>query len=166
MAIALSLDAFSLALTIGLINDDKKTHILYSSLVGVLHFVMPLLGMLASKLLLNNIIINVNKLMGVILLFLAIQIVSELRNDKKENIKLNIPIMALSVSVDSFFIGIGLAADNSLKLVSCLIFLIFSFIFSALGCKLGNVGKVKFGTKAQYLAIIILVILSVKYILL
>ena len=44
IAIALSMDTFSLSLGIGTYNLAKRKMFLFSAIVGFMHFVMPLLG--------------------------------------------------------------------------------------------------------------------------
>ena len=166
IAVALSLDAFSVALSIGLTNKDNKKHLLFSSLVGILHFFMPLLGTITNKVFLNRIVVSGNKLLGFILLILAIQMLLEIKDNKEVIIKMSYSLLALTVSIDSYFTGIGLMSFEGFKIMSFLIFSITSFSFSIVGCKLGVIGKTKYSKLSQYLAIIILLALSVKYILL
>ena len=166
LAIALSIDAFSIALAIGILNSDNKTHLKYSLLVSVLHFLMPLVGSLSSKVILQNIILNTNKIMGIIIIILDIQMIFDFINNKNSSLSKSTFIIAFSVSVDSFFAGIGLETIKDMKKVSYVTFSIVSFIFSFLGCKLGKFGNTKFDSLSKIIAIIILLILGVKYILL
>ena len=49
MAVSLSMDAFSLALVYGTLGMSKKYKIFLSIIVGMYHFVMPLLGMFLGE---------------------------------------------------------------------------------------------------------------------
>ncbi len=165
MAIALSLDAFSVALIIGTIYGNTRNIYYYALTVGVLHFLMPILGAFSNHLLLKNFVYNGNRLLGIILFIITISMIIDM--NKKSNIidKSSVFILALSVSLDSYFAGIGIkAVSNHLALVFGL-FSVTSFLFSIIGCYLGIVGKSKLGQKATFLAIIIMLLLSVKYIL-
>ena len=149
-----------------MINMELKKHLLYSIEVGFLHIIMPILGTVFEKLTFSNFIINPNRLMGIILLILTFQILIDIYHNDHTNVKLNIPLLALSVSVDSFFVGIALKELDLLNIVCFVMFFLFSFSFSLLGCRLGSIGKAKLEKTAQYIAVTILLILSVKYLLL
>ena len=166
IAVVLSLDAFSVALSIGLINSNYKKHFIFAVLVGLFHFLMPSLGNITSIIVLKNIIVNGNRLLGFILLILAIQMLFDLKSKKEITIKLNLLILALSVSIDSYFTGVGLGSIEGINLSKYLVFSITSFMFSLIGCKLGVVGAKKYDKIANWAAIIILFLLSVKYIFL
>lgn len=166
LAVALSLDAFSVALSIGLLDSNKNKHLLFSLLVGVFHFIMPLFGTITNKVVLKNIIINGNRLLGAILLILAIEMILDLKNKNEITIKINYILLSLTVSIDSYFTGIGLGSFNGINPVKFFLFSATSFCFSLIGCKLGLVGKKKYDKIAKCAAIVILLVLCVKCILL
>ena len=58
IGLSLSVDAFTLSLAYGLLNIPKRKIIMISGLVGIFHFIMPLIGYLISDLL--NKVININ----------------------------------------------------------------------------------------------------------
>lgn len=134
LAIALSLDTFSLSISIGITKINKKQIIFYSLLVGLLHFILPLLGNYIGIYILK-ILSNTNIVLSIVLLFIALEISYETLI-KKETIikinKLNLIIMAISVSIDSLTTGLGISAiTNNIYIVSFL-FSIFSFSFTIL----------------------------------
>ena len=49
IGIALSMDAFSIALSIGTNNLSKKSIVLTITLVGLMHFIMPQLGLMLGN---------------------------------------------------------------------------------------------------------------------
>ena len=165
IAISLSLDAFSVALVLGVIKKDKSIMFYFSIIVGLLHFIMPSLGAFTNSIFFNKIIINSNIFLGIILLIIALSMIIDIRKENSKVISSSIPVLALSVSLDSYFAGIGLKSQSDFRFFSFFIFSIVSFIFSFLGCKLGGIGKDKLGNIASYIAIAILLLLSVKYIL-
>lgn len=166
LAIALSLDAFSVALTIGLTSDSKKRGLFFCLIVAVLHYLMPTIGMITNKLILSNILINGNKLLGFILLVLTIQMIIDLKSTKKKQANVSVFLLAFSVSIDSYFTGIGLKSIDGFNISYFLVFSIVSFMFSFAGIMLGKLGKTKDEKKSLIIAIIILLLLSVKYLLL
>ena len=53
IAVSLSMDAFSLSLAYGTLGLSKKETIQLSSIVGIYHFFMPIIGMFLGKFILN-----------------------------------------------------------------------------------------------------------------
>ena len=49
VGIALSMDAFSLALSIGLNNISSSKKVILPIMVGIMHFIMPALGLLLGN---------------------------------------------------------------------------------------------------------------------
>ena len=71
IAISLSMDAFSLSLAYGTISMTKKEITLLSTIVGIYHFFMPILGMLIGKFLFNLIHISGDIIVLVIFSFIG-----------------------------------------------------------------------------------------------
>ncbi len=165
MAIALSLDAFSLALVIGVLDNRFITYIFFSIMVGILHFIMPSIGALTNTLVLKKYFINGNLFLGVTLLILAFSMFLDQKENKENIAKSNIIFLAFSVSIDSYFAGLGLKSITGFSIIYFLVFSLFSCIISLAGCILGNLGRNRFGKIANYIAIVILLLLGVKYVL-
>ena len=72
IGIALSMDTFSLSLSIGTFNIPSKKAIRLSLIVASMHFFMPLFGMILGDKLLNIFNINSDKLLGIILIIIAV----------------------------------------------------------------------------------------------
>ena len=163
-AIALSLDAFSLSIIYGTIIDNKKIIIKTSIIVGIFHFFMPLLGYLLSNLVILNIVSNTNFLSFIIFLILGIEMILN-KNEETNLINLsnilNILIFALTVSIDSFSIGIAISKDSIL--IPIITFSIVSLIFTYIGLILGNKLKNIFGSITTKIGGLILIILSFYY---
>lgn len=163
-AIALSLDAFSLSIIYGTIIDNKKIIIKTSIIVGIFHFFMPLLGYLLSNLVILNIVSNTNFLSFIIFLILGIEMI--LNKNEETNLMnlsnlLNILIFALTVSIDSF--SIGIAISETFILIPIITFSIVSLIFTYIGLILGNKLKNIFGSITTKIGGLILIILSFYY---
>ena len=164
MAIALSLDAFSVSLVLGLIENSAKKHLFFASLVGIFHFIMPTIGAITNVIVFNSFIINGKKLLGITLFVLVLSLLFDLKKEKNSITNSNILVLAASVSIDSYFAGLGLKSLETFSLLYFLVFSAFSCIISLAGCRLGQIGKDRLGKIANYLAIILLLLLSVKYI--
>lgn len=166
IAIALSMDTFSLSLGIGSIQITRKKTIFFSTLVGCMHFIMPLLGNFLGSKIVSFFTINSNFLLGIILIYLAITMFINLL--KKEEAPKNINVitmflLAIGVSIDSFSTGLGLSAITNNLLLSVIIFSITSASFTYLGLIIGKYATKILGTYANILGMILLFVLGILY---
>lgn len=167
VALGLSMDTFSLSLSYGMLNIDKKTILKISISVGIFHFFMPLLGNFLGELVLGIIKTSEDLIIGIIFLILTVELIYSLfKKEEVTPIKNNIEIIIFSflVSIDSFSTGIGLDALHLPHLLISLVFMITSFTFTFIGLTLGRKLHNKIGKKAEMLGIIILFLLSIYYI--
>ena len=167
IAVSLSMDAFSLALVYGTEGIEKKNKIILSLIVGIYHFIMPLIGLTIGSYVTNKIILNTNILVGIILSLISIEmIISSFKETEKKSL-LTIPsylLFGLSVSIDSLTTGIGLGGITEKYLLSSLIFFITSLSFTYLGLNLGNKLNEKYGKISTLIGGSILLILGIIYI--
>ena len=166
MGIGLSMDAFSLSLSLGTTNPKINKIIKTTILVGIFHFIMPSLGYLIGIYLNNKIIIGTNYLTSIIFLILAYELYKN-KDNNENNILTNITILIISfsVSIDSFTVGIALGLNNELIQVASIIFSITSSIFTFVGFILGKTLNNRFHNKAIYLGIILLLLVGIKYLI-
>lgn len=168
IGISLSMDSFSLALSIGTNYNDKKDYLLYSLIVGIFHFIMPFLGSILGNILRNIIYIDSNKLLFALFIFIGIEMIVDLFNKKENNFKmslLNMIFFAFSVSLDSFTIGIGINNITSIPLLGFLIFMICSFFITYIGLLLGKLTYKKFGILAKVFGIVIILLLAFNHLI-
>ena len=168
IAISLSMDAFSLALIYGTSGITKIDKSILSIVVGVYHFIMPVLGLVIGVIIIKSIPFNSRIIVGIILSLIAIEMIISSIKNKKEKLLLSIPgylLFGLSVSMDSFTTGIGLSAITKHYLISCFIFAITSFSFTILGLNIGNILTIKYGKISTQIGGIILLIIGIFYIL-
>lgn len=165
---SLSIDAFSVSTVIGLSNPPIKKSLFISLLVGIFHFIMPILGVLLSRKILYFVNINMDFLLGIILLIIALQMFIEyIKPSKKEFMinKLSVFLFSFGVSLDSFTLGIGLKAITNNILLACFVFSITSLSFTFLGLTIGKyINKIL--KKYSYLAgTLVLFILGILFFL-
>lgn len=166
VAISLSMDAFSLALAYGTINLNKKQNLILSIIVGIYHFIMPIIGLNIGNIILNLININPNIIVFIILLFIGIEMIIESFKKEEKAKKLNLFEMLMfgfAVSIDSFSVGIGLKAFNIYPIVCVMIFSLTSFLFTYLGLNLGKKINEIIGKLSTIIGGIILIIIGVIY---
>lgn len=167
IAISLSMDAFSLALIYGTQQISKKGKIILSLIVGLYHFIMPLIGLSIGLYITNKIIINTNILVGIILSLIAIEMIISSFKDKEEKFLLSIAgylLFGLSVSIDSLTTGIGLPIITNKYILSAGIFSITSLTFTYIGLNLGNILNKKYGKISTIFGGITLLIIGLIYI--
>jgi len=164
IAISLSMDTFSFSIIYGTIVLENKKVYLLSTIVGIFHFLMPLLGKQIGTFLLLKLPINANIVVGIIFILIGIQMLFQ----KEEIIDLKNFIMLLlfgfTVSIDSFSVGIGLPLITNNLIKAYFIFCITSMIFTFLGLRFGKRLNNKFGNKATKIGAIILILLGGFYI--
>lgn len=147
VALGLSMDAFTLALSYGINKVSLKKMLITAGLVGIFHFFMPLIGSYIGDILFVYTIIKPKIVLFFVFLILSIDMYMHYFCEDKEIRKLNligIIFFAFSVSFDSFSVGLGInyLFDN-IELV-LLIFCITSFTFTFLGFSLGKVISKKY----------------------
>ena len=168
VGIALSMDAFSIALSIGTLNLPKTKLLLLPVITGIMHFIMPMLGVLLGNQLLNIININPKLIVAIIFLYLAVVMYFDKKHENIPKITsfLSVFLFAFSVSIDSFSLGIGLGVHEENTVLCGLLFSIFSFIFTKVGLDCGKRLTIRFGKIANVFGSIILLLLGIKYLLL
>lgn len=163
---SLSMDAFSLALVYGTYGLSKKDIFVLSSIVGIYHYVMPLLGSEIGSIIFSYIKVSSNLVVFLILLFIGFNLIKS--SFEKNNVLVKTSIYSyllfgLAVSLDSFSVGIGLETITDMHLESSLIFMMCSFLFTFIGLFLGKKINQIFGKFATLVGGICLIIISFTY---
>ncbi len=167
IGISLSMDAFSLALSLGTFKVPHSKQLLFTGIVGIFHFVMPLLGMLLGNSVENLFKINNDYLLSLIFIFIIIEMIIDLRSkeDKEYNLSFfNMIIYAFSVSLDSFTVGIGVKNITSIPLLASLIFCSISMLFTYSGVWIGNFSYEKLGNISKLIGLVIMIIITLIHI--
>lgn len=163
IGISLSMDAFSLSLVYGMIGMSRNNKVFLSLIVGLYHFIMPLIGLTFGSILDDINIISIDIIASIILIYIGIDLI--ISNSKKEA-KLEITrtgffFFGLSVSIDSLTVGIGLKAITDTYLLSSTIFSLSSLIFTYLGLTLGNIIGNKIGLYSKTIGGIVLIVIAI-----
>ena len=162
------MDAFSLALIYGTQGITKKHKILLSLIVGIYHFIMPLIGVAIGTVITKKILVNPNIIVGIILSLIAIEMIISSFKEEDKKFLLTIPgylLFGLSVSIDSLTTGIGLSLITQKYIFSSLIFAITSLSFTFFGLNIGDRLNKKYGRISTILGGIVLFVLGILYIL-
>lgn len=168
IGIALSMDTFSLSLSIGTFNVSNKKALKLSIIVGIMHFFMPLIGMILGDKLIELFELKCDFLLGIILMFVAVNMFIDILKHEEEEFNLTFLGMILfsfGVSLDSFSVGLGIRAivDNIYLAMS--IFAICSTLFTFSGVFVGRYANKFLGTYANIIGVIILFILGLVHLI-
>ncbi|WP_223066007.1 manganese efflux pump MntP family protein [Paenibacillus caui] len=143
MAIALGMDAFSLSVGIGMKGVRRLDMARIGGLIGIFHIVMPLLGMFTGLYvgrLLGEIARYVSG--GLLLLLGGHMVITSFRDEGPKPVDhrrfLGVLLFAMSVSVDSFSVGVSLGMFQGNLLLTVLTFGLFGGIMSVMGLWLGS----------------------------
>ena len=162
IGIALSMDAFSLALGIGTAGITRMQKKLLASAVAIMHFVMPAAGLVLEEHITKYLEINLDVLMLIIFLWLAMTML--IKKDSSGKIicssLISYFLFAFSVSVDSFSIGLGLPGITTNYWFAFAIFSLCSGTITYLGLFLGECSSKLLKEKAPLLGASILFLLA------
>lgn len=168
IGIALSMDTFSLSLGIGTFNITNKQAFKLSLIVGIMHFFMPILGMLLGDKIIKIFELQCDILLGIILIFIAVQMLFDIIKHEENSFNLNflgMLLFAFGVSLDSFSVGLGIKAITDNINLATSIFAICSFLFTFIGIMIGKFANKFIGMYASILGVIILFILGIVHVL-
>ena len=165
VGISLSLDAFSLSLAYGLMDFSKKKILFISSVVGIFHFFMPLLGLNIGKYLLERIVISPKFILATMFGIVIIEMIKNINENTPKSILnfLGTIIFAFLVSVDSFSVGVGLSYITNNPILASIIFSISSFTFTISGFFLGKYISMRAERYSKIIGIVIMCLLLIYY---
>lgn len=180
IAVALGVDAMSLAISIGLAGIRRRQFFLVTAIVTVFHILMPLFGVSLGRYLGRH----TGPLAGVIgaLVLIAIGLSSiwssirELQGAQQEDkardkwlLTLTSPVslilIAVSVSLDALTVGFGLGTLKADLVLTVITIGLVAGIMTAAGLFFGRRLNHKFGEKAEIVAGLILVAVGIKFLI-
>ena len=165
VAISLSMDAFSMSIAYGTYIKRKNEILKLSIIVGLYHFIMPIIGTNFGKKILSLIQINPKFITLIIFILIGINMIFESNKEykiKKVNLK-EFLLFGLAVSIDSFSIGIGINSISNNYILCSMIFSIISFLFTYFGLVMGNKLSNFIGKFAPILGGVMLIILGIMF---
>ena len=177
IAIALSIDALAVSISRGVLLEEYRPIYSFKFAIyfALAQFFMSYLGYYISKAILQDSFIDIYYLPAFLLFFVGVSTIFK-ANNKDENILLyqdevfsskKLVILSLSTSLDGLSVGISLGMLNlpiNMFRISLLIASV-SFIFSALGVRLGKAINKFINNQAEYFGGIVLILIGFKVIL-
>lgn len=170
LAIALGMDAFSLGIGIGLKGIRLLDILKISLVIAAFHILMPLMGMLTGQYV-SSIFGNVASIIGGGLLVLlgSHMIYSSFRGGDTQAFDhrtlFGLLLFALSVSIDSFSVGVSLGLFATDVVLTVLLFGMFGGLLSILGLLLGRKASNWTGEYSEALGGMILLAFGLTFLL-
>lgn len=145
MAIALSMDAFSVSLGLGMQSLPWKFIFYTGILFGLFHMIFPVLGIILGALLSEGFGQITHSLSGILLIFVGFHMFfSAFKHGKGRNkrliktSRLGVFLLAITVSADSLPIGLSLGMTGVKTAFALFLFGWFSTLFTWTGLILGR----------------------------
>ena len=169
MAFALGMDAFSIGLGMGMYTLHLRQIFKIGITIGLFHVWMPLLGMMAGKFLSDRFGAFAGYAGGILLLVLGVQMIwSSFKKDESSAMNpmgIGLLIFALSVSLDSFSVGLTLGIYKAKAIAVLLCFGIAATILTWSGLIIGRKVQSWLGQYSEALGGSILMAFGIKLLL-
>ncbi|WP_066188110.1 MULTISPECIES: manganese efflux pump MntP [Gracilibacillus] len=142
IALALSMDAFSVGLAIGMQEIRLKRIAYIGFIVGLFHVMMPFAGLSLGSILSDKIEGIAHLAAGLLLCAIGLQMILQTCLKRETPMLapagLGLLIFAFTVSLDSFSIGLSLGLSGVVTLLALLLFGLFSMVFTWLALLIGR----------------------------
>ncbi len=172
-AVALSMDAFSVAVCKGLSTGKlrPKHFLLVGGWFGGFQALMPAVGYLLGSAFEQYITAFDHWIAFILLSAIGINMLKEAFSQEEEcaddsfSIK-TMSILALATSIDALAVGITFALLPDVNIGAAVSFIgVTTFLLSAVGLKIGNIFGLKYKSKAEMAGGIILILIGIKILL-
>ncbi len=172
IAVALSMDSFSVSLTKGFTQKNMKTsQIMYYGLFfGVFHLFFPIIGYFAGVTITEFVTSLAPWIAFILLLIVGLNMIREsLENEDEEFVDefsfKELTLLALATSIDAFAIGVSFALLDTNIFVPAIITSVTVFLISVSGILLGKKLGDYFGDKFLILGGVVLILIGLKTLL-
>jgi manganese efflux pump family protein len=155
MAVAIGMDAFSVSLGLGMQKVRLKRIAFIGIVIGLFHIIMPFLGIVVGKLISEQ-IGDWTTLAGGLLLFGigAHMLFSAFNHEAAKVVQaagFGLLILALSVSIDSFSVGLSLGLSEVKTALTIILFGVSSMVLTWAGMLIGRKAQGLLGAYSEIL---------------
>lgn len=172
IAVGLSMDAFAVSICKGLSVKklEIKHMLLAGAYFGVFQGLMPLLGYLLGSQFQTYIVSIDHWIAFILLAVIGISMIREAcgKGEEECNDSFDVKtmlILAVATSIDALAVGVTFAF-LSVDIVPAVTFIgVITFVFSAVGIKIGNVFGMKYKAKAEIFGGVVLILIGLKILL-
>lgn len=142
MAVALGMDAFSISLGIGMQQLRLKRIALIGCVIGIFHIIMPFIGIILGKAISSQIGHVTTVAGGLLLIGIGAHIFfNAFNHEDKKVVKIEgfgLYILAFTVSIDSFSVGLSLGLSGAKTALALLLFGVVTTFLTWIGMILGR----------------------------
>lgn len=171
IAVGLSMDAFAVAISIGLSmwKMSYRRAVITGVFFGGFQALMPVLGFFLGTQFKDYVISIDHWIAFILLVTIGSKMIYEARHeesDLKDNFTLRyLTVLAIATSIDALAVGVTLAflAVNIITAVA--IIGVTTFCLSIVGVKIGNLFGARFKAKAEYAGGVILILIGLRILL-
>lgn len=168
IAFAISMDAFSVSLSIGMQHIRLKKIALIGFVIGAFHVVLPFVGIVLGHYISESMTFLTELTGGFILIFIGSHMLISAFQNKPHRVTIQqgwkIILVALFVSVDSFPAGLSVGLTNVNPLLILMTFGICSMLLSWIGMVIGRKVHAKTGKYSEMLGGTILYLIGLSLI--
>ena len=171
IAVALSMDAFAISITIGLSSQKIGIkHLLVPGIYfGSFQAIMPLIGYFAGVFFIYRIQEFDHWAAFFLLGFVGGKMIKDCFSRKEEKSNkfgiMSMLVLAVATSIDALAVGITFSFFKINIFLAVIVIGLTTFFFSVVGVKIGNKFGTKFKSKAEIIGGVILVLLGIKILL-
>lgn len=172
LAIAVSMDAFAVAICKGLALQQikPKQYLLVGLWFGGFQALMPIIGYFLGSRFMDMISSFDHWVAAALLAIIGINMICEALSKKEENINGSLDIktmfvLAVATSIDALAVGISMSVMELNIWISVICIGVTTFLFSASGLKIGSMFGTRHKSKAELAGGIILILLGIKIVL-
>lgn len=170
LAVAIGFDAFSLGIGIGMRGFRYRQMIALSSLIGLLHILFPIIGIFAGKMMSGVFGMLATYIAGGVLIYLGINMIIHAfgKEEEKSVVRgltfFSMLAVAISVSLDSFSVGLSLGMITNHPWMSVGLFGVAGLLMSLAGLLLGKTVRHSIGEYGEALGGVVLTVFGVYFI--
>ncbi|MGA1847115.1 manganese efflux pump MntP family protein [Deferribacter abyssi] len=171
IAVALSIDAFSISFGIGCKYHTPRHYFRLGWHFGLFQFMMPLIGVFVGYKV-KEFVENLNLIAAIILFVISFKMVKEAMENKGKLCNYSDPTkgvslisLSLATSMDALGVGFTFILYKGNVFIASLLIGVVCALFSILGVYLGSISKKFFGEKIEILGAVVLFFIGLKFIL-
>lgn len=170
MALALGMDAFSVCMGMGMTNLRARYIMKTGLWIGLFHMFMPLSGMVLGHLLSHRFGDIAGVAGGLLLLLLGAQMLFSVISRDKGSSEMDVTsdtgmlLFSMSVSIDSFSVGLSMGLFGARGLAAVLLFGFVSMAMAWIGFYIGGRTKHYFGRFGEAFGGLIMLLFGLKLI--
>lgn len=172
LAVGLSMDAFAVSICKGLAqkNPSLRSCVIVGLWFGVFQALMPTIGYFLGSAMYGLISEYDHWIAFILLAAIGLNMIREALSDDEEGIDDSISVrtmfpLAIATSIDALAVGITLAMTEGSIVGPAVIIGAITFVISAVGLKAGSLVGSRFGTKAEIVGGVILIIIGLRILL-